>query len=150
MKFMIMLVLAAALVPGCAQFTPTGSCVDGDSVILTVTGGNPTGLEKGFLLTNFAGLERGLFTAEQAADFFDSVEDKAQSGISYVQFANWLGAEIETINRYLGAAMIIGGADIPAMGSIGGAATMSECDLQLLEAHITHQRDLIALYGGVK
>jgi hypothetical protein len=142
--FLFIVIMALA---GCATtFQPTGSCVDGNSIILKITDGNPTGLDKALLTANFVLLDTKKVTPEQVNEFLDEVETKVKSGITYIDLADWLDIKIQQINKYVGVSMILIGDNVAAIGISGGNSLVSQCDSELLLAHINHQRLMTALY----
>ena len=147
MRFIILLIMLVFLA-GCAgTFQPSEVCTgDSGSVILKITSGNPTGLDKALLMVNFAGLEKGTYTASDARKFLDDVQEKVESGITYVDLANWLKVSIENIPKYAGISMIVMGKEVPLIGQTGGTNPLSECDKELIYAHIAHQKQIIAFY----
>lgn len=145
MKYFIILLVVFMF--GCsATFQPTGQCTEGQSLILSSTNNNPTNLDKSLLVVNFSALEAGTYTAEQATDFLDKIEDKARQGISYLDFADFLITEIDNLKRYVGISLILLGDKVQEIGLTGGQNFISPCDTQLILAHIVHQRQIVSLY----
>lgn len=137
----LILFLIVVLLAGCAgTFQPSGSCVEGDSYILSTTKGNPSGLDKTLLAVNFLAMENGTYTAEQAEQALIDIQEVVENGISYAGLFKYLNT------RYAAAAVIILGADINQIVDAGQTQILSTCDKELILSHITHQRGIVALY----
>lgn len=146
MKILALTTLIVILTGCAATFQPSGQCIDGTSYILSTTGNNPTGLDKTLLAVNFAALEKGTYTPEQALVFLDKVAAKAKTNITYIDLANYLITETDDIRRYLGVSFILLGDKVTEIAMAGGDSLVSECDVQLILAHINHQKMILALY----
>ena len=135
------------LLSGCAAtFQPAGSCLDGQSYILSATQNNPSGLDKALLIVNFSALEKKQYTAKEITDFLDEVETKVKSGVSYLDLADYLITNLDDYRKYFGASMIILGDQVSTIGLTGGNNLLSPCDIDLILAHLTNQRRLVSLY----
>lgn len=145
MKYLV--ILAILLLTGCAAtFQPAGSCTDGQSYILSATENNPSGLDRALLIVNFSALEKKQYTAEEVTAFLDEVELKVKQGVSYLDLADYLITSFDDYKRYIGASMILLGDQVSTIGLTGGNTILSPCDTQLILAHISNQRRLVALY----
>lgn len=140
--FIVLLLLVVVSLAACAPtFQPPSVCQDGaSSVIMEVTNGNPTGLDKTLLTVNLVALEKKKYTAAQVEQVLNDVETTLKDGISYAGFKKLLDAKIAA------GAMIILGPDIGAVADTGGTKIISVCDRELILAHINHQRAIVALY----
>ena len=140
-------ILLILFLSGCAAtFQPSGSCTDGQSYILSATQNNPSGLDKALLIVNFSALEKKNYTAQEVADFLDTVEQKVKSGVTYLDLADYLIVSFDDYKRYIGASMILLGDQVSTIGLTGGNNVLSACDTQLILAHIANQRRLVGLY----
>jgi hypothetical protein len=127
---------------GCAasQYTATGACVEGESIILAVTGSNPSALDKTLLAVNLVDLEKGTYTADQATEMLDGIEGVLTDGVSYLGLKQYLDRKIAA------AAVIVLGDSVDNIAQQGADTIISDCDKQLILAHIEHQRAIVALY----
>jgi hypothetical protein len=155
MKTIILLILFAAsvLISGCAldtfqlgTYEPTGACIDGESVIHAVTGDNPTALDKTLLGVNIVGLETGYYTVAEVEAFFDKVEDYLDGDVSYTELADLINADLAKVRTYAGVGMIVLGTDFATIVSTGGSTLISDCDKQLIKAHIDNQWPIDTIY----
>lgn len=149
MKYLILTMVLVLMTACSATFQPTGSCVDGDSVILSVTNGNPSGLDKALLTVNFVGLEAKDYTADQVTEFLDVIEAVVKDGVGYADLVSFIDSEVERVRKYAGATMIVLGSDIRAIARAGGPVLISDCDRELILAAINNQRAIVALYAGM-
>lgn len=150
MKFFVAVCLFAFLtvtLPGCATtFHPSGDCVAGESIILSTTGGNPTGLDRSLLMLNFAGLESDLYPKAEVIKFFDKAEILIDAGVTYTDLTAFLNVNVDRIAKYAGMAAVILGADVQTIGELGGPKKLSSCDANLVKAHIKNQRSLLVFF----
>ena len=142
------IILLAVVLGGCAvkPYVPTGACIDGSSIILTVSGGNPAYLDKGLLTVNFLGLEKNYYTATDIREFLLDADRLVNDGVTYFDLMKWLDLNIQSIPRYAGVGAIILGADIGTIAEAGGMNPLSACDVELIRIHIQNQRNILALY----
>jgi len=142
MKLIYFLIIAF-LLSGCTTFQPPEVCDGGPSAILTVTKGNPSGLDRALLILNVAALEKKAYTKDDAVAFIQKVRSRVESGISYVGLLDFLNVNIAQVNKAAGLTVIILGSDVPAVAKLGGTMLISKCDKELILAHLAKQ-DLIA------
>ena len=146
MRFILLLVLVVMLSGCAATFQPPTSCVDTKSIILDVTDGNPSDLDRSLLIVNIAALEKGKYSADQAREFLTQARNRINNGISYVGLYTWLSGKTLQVNKAAGLAVIILGEDIPEISQLGGTLLLSRCDKELILAHIAKQESILIFY----
>lgn len=146
MQKFVVLILVLVLAGCTATFQPPAVCEDGDSVILKVTEGNPSGLDRALLTVNFVGLDRGAYTAAEVNEVLDEIAQEVNDGITYLDLLEHLVDKVEDIQRYAGASIIILGPQVQTMGNDGGDSMISACDTALILAHIKNQKQIVGLY----
>ena len=143
MKYIILLMFAIGMITitGCsATFQAPAVCDGAESIILSATADNPTGLDKALLVVNLAALEKGVYTPDQAATVLDEIEGFIKEGVSYFSLKNFLDEKIAA------ASVLILGDSVEAIAQAGADKIISDCDKALILAHIENQRSIIALY----
>lgn len=144
---LITLLLAIVLLSGCTgTFQAPQSCEDGKSVILKLTAGDPSGLDRALLTANFVGLEKGVYTAQEARDFLTDVRQRIERGINYAGLYNLLKDREAAIQRRAGVALMILGPDIDLIRSEGGTRFLTACDKALILGHINHQENRVLAF----
>ncbi len=143
MKFIVLMIFAIGMITitGCsATFQAPAVCDGAESIILSATADNPTGLDKALLVVNLAALEKGVYTADQAAAILDEIEGFVSEGVSYFSLKNFLDKKIAA------ASVLILGDSVDTIAQTGADKIISDCDKALILAHIENQRAITALY----
>ena len=147
MKYVVIL-LVCFLITGCAgRFQSPIQCDGSGSVILDISGGDPTNLDRALLMLHVAALEGlGGYDSKKARELISEARQIVQEGVSYLQLYSWLGSKTAEANKAAGITLIILGADVPMIASIGGESMLSVCDKELILNHLQKQQLLLAFY----
>jgi hypothetical protein len=148
MKKIVLLAIAMLMLSGCTStFQAPPVCEDGQSVILKVTQGNPTGLDRALLIVQVGVHETHAYPVAEVATFLDEVENVIDNGVTYVDLLSYLDIHIAELQKTLGIAAVVMGPEMIDIATIGGDDLISDCDLALMKIHLERQRQILAIYS---
>lgn len=145
MKYLILLLILITLSACGGTFQAPPECQDTTSVILSITGDDPTRLGGTLLAANFFALEKGEYSAAEVQEVLLDIKAKLNTNVSYFSLMNYLKDTVDT-GRRIAAASIILGADVSRIADAGGGMFITKCDKAMLNTHIDDQLDIVSLY----
>lgn len=137
------IVMAIFIIFGCTgmQRIIFPECGDDTTSVITKLIPNPHTADLVLILANFTGLEEGVYSKEQADNFFNKMETAIVEIKTYSDLAAYIIKEIEPIQAKLGPYMILVSPYISLF--VNQELPISDYDRCLLLKHIESQRSKV-------